>query len=111
MKTTSAQAEQIGAEAVQTPARAYAPLPDVADEMVDTRGDVRPVWRHFLSALGRMDETDLAGRFARADRYLRDAGVFYRAYGKEAGADRAWPPCPIWNNCIRHLKTTRACRS
>lgn len=92
MKTTSVEAkEQIEAKAAQAPARAYAPLLDVADEMVDTQGDVRPVWRHFLSALERMDETDLAGRFARADRYLRDAGVFYRAYGKEANSDRAWP--------------------
>ena len=75
----------------QKPTRAYAPPPGVADEMVDTNGEVRPVWRHFLAALGKMDETELAGRFARADRYLRDAGVFYRAYGKEAGAERAWP--------------------
>lgn len=91
MKTTSVEAEQIEVQAAQTPARAYAPLPDVADEMVDTQGEVRPVWRHFLAALERMDEADLAGRFARADRYLRDAGVFYRAYGKEANSDRAWP--------------------
>lgn len=88
MKTTSVEAGRIEAE---TPQLAYAPLPGVADEMVDTQGNVRPVWRPFLSALGRMDETELAGRFARADRYLRDAGVFYRAYGKEAGGERAWP--------------------
>ncbi|QRM57030.1 circularly permuted type 2 ATP-grasp protein [Sinorhizobium sp. BG8] len=60
--------------------------------MVDTNGSVRPVWRRLLSAIEKMDETELANRFARADRYLRDAGVFYRAYGgKESGAERAWP--------------------
>ncbi|MDX3976547.1 circularly permuted type 2 ATP-grasp protein [Shinella sp.] len=91
MKTTSAEAERVKAGTAQKPTRAYAPPPGVADEMVDTNGEVRPVWRHFLAALGKMDETELAGRFARADRYLRDAGVFYRAYGKEAGAERAWP--------------------
>lgn len=91
MKTTSVEAERVKAGTAQKPTRAYAPPPGVADEMVDTNGEVRPVWRHFLAALGKMDETELAGRFARADRYLRDAGVFYRAYGKEAGAERAWP--------------------
>ena len=91
MKTTGAEAERRQADAGQAPARAYAPLPGVADEMVDTHGAVRPVWRPFLKALSRMDGPDLAARFARADRYLRDAGVFYRDYGTEAGAERAWP--------------------
>ncbi|MDX3924461.1 MAG: circularly permuted type 2 ATP-grasp protein [Shinella sp.] len=70
----------------------YAPLPGIADEMVDMHGSVRPVWQPFLSALSRMDEGELGNRFARADRYLRDAGVFYRAYGgKDAAGERAWP--------------------
>ena len=68
----------------------YRALPGVADEMLDARGNVRPVWQRLLATLGRMEETDLANRFARADRYLRDAGVFYRAYGKE-NSERGWP--------------------
>ncbi len=36
-------------------------------------------------------ETELRSRFARADRYLRDAGVFYRVYGDRRSAERAWP--------------------
>ncbi|MCA1491984.1 circularly permuted type 2 ATP-grasp protein [Ensifer sp. NBAIM29] len=68
----------------------YRALAGVADEMVDPNGNVRPVWQRLLSTLGRMDETELANRFARADRYLRDAGVFYRAYGKE-NTERSWP--------------------
>nr|WP_244426640.1 circularly permuted type 2 ATP-grasp protein [Sinorhizobium sojae] len=68
----------------------YRALPGVADEMLDPNGNVRPVWQRLLSTLGRMDETELANRFARADRYLRDAGVFYRAYGKE-NTERSWP--------------------
>jgi uncharacterized circularly permuted ATP-grasp superfamily protein/uncharacterized alpha-E superfamily protein len=115
LKTTSVEAQRRTAEAAKTPSRGYAPLPGVADEMVDTHGEVRPVWRHFLKALDHMDETDLAGRFARADRYLRDAGVFYRAYGKEAGTERAWPLSHIpvlideaeWENLSRGL-TQRA---
>jgi uncharacterized circularly permuted ATP-grasp superfamily protein/uncharacterized alpha-E superfamily protein len=70
----------------------YAPLPGVADEMVGTDGRVRAVWQRMLASLERMSPDDLANRFARADRYLRDAGVFYRAYGgKETGSERAWP--------------------
>jgi uncharacterized circularly permuted ATP-grasp superfamily protein/uncharacterized alpha-E superfamily protein len=91
LKSENGKAARIEAALSGSPSHAYAPLAGVADEMVDTRGTVRPVWRHFLSALERMEETDIAGRFARADRYLRDAGVFYRAYGKQSGADRAWP--------------------
>ena len=91
MKTTGAEAERRQADTAEMPARAYAPLPGVADEMVGPDGAVRPVWRPFLKALSRMDGPDLAARFARADRYLRDAGVFYRDYGTDAGAERAWP--------------------
>ncbi|WP_183805446.1 circularly permuted type 2 ATP-grasp protein [Mycoplana azooxidifex] len=89
----------------------YAPLPGIADEMVSPDGSIRPAWQKLLSALGRMDETELANRFARADRYLRDAGVFYRAYGKDAGGERAWPLSHIpvvidqaeWENLSRGL--------
>ena len=84
-------AGRIEAAGADAPMRGYAPLPGVADEMIDTEGAVRPVWRRFLAALERMEPAELSARFARADRYLRDAGVFYRDYGKEADADRAWP--------------------
>lgn len=70
---------------------AYRALSGSADEMMDTRGNVRPVWQHLLSTISRMDETELANRFARADRYLRDAGVFYRAYGTKENSERSWP--------------------
>jgi uncharacterized circularly permuted ATP-grasp superfamily protein/uncharacterized alpha-E superfamily protein len=74
----------------QDPVAGYRALPGVADEMLDPHGNVRPVWQRLLATLGRMHETELANRFARADRYLRDAGVFYRAYGKES-SERNWP--------------------
>ncbi|MBZ9791534.1 circularly permuted type 2 ATP-grasp protein [Rhizobium sp. 3T7] len=69
----------------------YAPLPGVADEMVDTNGAIRPVWQRFFAHLSGMPEKDLTERFTRADRYLRDAGVFYRAYGSTGSAERSWP--------------------
>ncbi|MBB4186063.1 circularly permuted type 2 ATP-grasp protein [Sinorhizobium terangae] len=73
------------------PAFGYRALPGIADEMLDPDGNVRPVWQRLLSALGQMDEADLTNRFARADRYLRDAGVFYRAYGGQDNSERSWP--------------------
>ena len=73
------------------PVFGYAALPGIADEMLDTQGNVRPVWQHLLATIGKMDETELANRFARADRYLRDAGVFYRAYGAKDSSERSWP--------------------
>ncbi|MFB2550309.1 circularly permuted type 2 ATP-grasp protein [Ensifer soli] len=80
-----------GKAAEADPLMGYRTLSGVADEMVDPGGAVRPVWRNFLAAIGRMDETELANRFARADRYLRDAGVFYRAYGTKGNSERSWP--------------------
>ncbi len=69
----------------------YRALAGAADEMIDTQGKVRPVWQPFVSAIETMDERELDERFARADRYLRDAGVFYRAYGAGGSSERAWP--------------------
>ena len=73
------------------PVFGYRALPGIADEMLDREGNVRPVWQRLLATLGRLDETELANRFARADRYLRDAGVFYRVYGAKESTDRSWP--------------------
>ena len=70
---------------------AYRPLAGAADEMLGPDGKVRPVWRHFVESLSHMDAADLESRIDKADRYLRDAGVFYRAYGGAANAERSWP--------------------
>ncbi|MBO3762009.1 circularly permuted type 2 ATP-grasp protein [Ciceribacter sp. L1K22] len=72
-------------------ARDYRPLTGIADEMVDAEGRIRPVWQKFVSAVEAMSEQELHERFARADRYLRDAGVFYRAYDSSQNTERAWP--------------------
>lgn len=76
------------------PILGYAALPGVADEMLDADGEIKPVWQNLISRLSRLNEGDLHERFARADRYLRDAGVFYRTYGGpgEGGSgERSWP--------------------
>ncbi|PZQ46129.1 MAG: hypothetical protein DI556_21095 [Rhodovulum sulfidophilum] len=69
----------------------YHPLPGVADELLDQSGRIRPVWGQFLGHLAAMGPEDLAGRFARGDQYLRDAGVFFRQYGEDNSTERAWP--------------------
>jgi uncharacterized circularly permuted ATP-grasp superfamily protein/uncharacterized alpha-E superfamily protein len=73
----------------------YRPLPGIADEMLGPDGKVRPVWKHFIDSLSRMSEEDLESRIAKADRYLRDAGVFYRAYGGAPNVERSWPLAPV----------------
>src|SRR5580704_9650026 len=69
----------------------YAPLPGIFDEMMDADGDVRPHWQPFLSMLASLGAEEINKRFAAADRYLRDSGVFYRVYEDPAGAERPWP--------------------
>lgn len=69
----------------------YESLPGIADEMLDINGRIRPVWQTFVNALSHMSERELHERFARTDRYLRDAGVFYRDYSAQGNSERNWP--------------------
>ena len=82
---------EVKAGAAGDPIFAYRPLPGIADEMVDNTGAVRPVWQKLVTALSRMSKEEIAERFARADRYLRDAGVFYRSYSNKNVSERNWP--------------------
>ena len=69
----------------------YSPRPGVADELVDAEGNMRPAWRWLLRQFDTLDVEALEARFARADQYLRDAGVFYRQYSDKDMGERAWP--------------------
>src|ERR1700684_1340534 len=69
----------------------YRLLPGVYDEMMDSDGHVRPHWQPFLSMLAALGSEEINRRFAGADRYLRDSGVFYRVYEDAAGLERPWP--------------------
>lgn len=69
----------------------YQPIDGVVDEMVDASGNPRPVWKDFIGALEELGPEKLAQRFARADQYLRDAGVYYRVYDKAGANEREWP--------------------
>ncbi len=69
----------------------YRPLPNVADEMIDPSGAVRPGWETLLHTLDQIGPEKLATRFARANQYLLDAGVFYRVYDENGTQEREWP--------------------
>ena len=69
----------------------YRPLPGIVDEMMDGQGRVRAHWRPLLSMLAALGADEINRRFASADRYLRDSGVFYRVYEDPAGVERPWP--------------------
>lgn len=69
----------------------YAPIPGTPDEMVDAAGAVRPVWHRLIDYLDGLTPAETNLRFTRGDQYLRDAGVYYRHYGKGEVAIRDWP--------------------
>ena len=69
----------------------YTPIAGSADEMMDAGGRPRPGWTSLISALERAGPEGMAHHFARADQYLRDAGVFYRVYSPDGPTEREWP--------------------
>ena len=62
-----------------------------SDELMDSAGNVRAVWRPFLSHLAQLTPDDITRRFARGNQYLNDAGVFFRQYGVSGPSEREWP--------------------
>ncbi|MDP2412074.1 MAG: circularly permuted type 2 ATP-grasp protein [Pseudolabrys sp.] len=69
----------------------YKPLPGIFDEMMDAEGKVRTHWQPLLAMFANAGSDEINRRFAAADRYLRDSGVFYRVYEDPAGVERSWP--------------------
>ncbi|SFC71868.1 circularly permuted type 2 ATP-grasp protein [Tropicimonas isoalkanivorans] len=69
----------------------YVPPQGVPDELLDSDGSVRPAWETFISRLAAMSPERLAIRISHGDRYLRDAGVYFRRYGPSDDATRDWP--------------------
>jgi len=69
----------------------YRPAPGVSDELFDTHGRMRPVWRPFVEKFLELPPAEIAKRFERGDQYLRDAGVYYRRYSNDPLTEREWP--------------------
>lgn len=60
--------------------------------MVAADGSIREHWVPFLQALTALGPAGITRRFASADKYLRDSGVYYRVYDDAAGgSERLWP--------------------
>jgi uncharacterized circularly permuted ATP-grasp superfamily protein/uncharacterized alpha-E superfamily protein len=72
-------------------AAGYRPRPGGMDEMVGPDGRIRPLWLPLIDKLDRFSPAEIDTRFARADQYLREAGVYYRAYGSGGSDAREWP--------------------
>ena len=79
------------ADTPQGIAASYRPRPGVTDEMVGPDGTIRPLWQPLIERLDGLAPHGIDARFARADRYLRDAGVYFRAYGADGSDPREWP--------------------
>lgn len=71
--------------------RDYRTVVGVSDELIGRDGKLRPVWQKFISLLASLSADDIAARFGRGDRYLHDAGVFYRKYEASGPSERNWP--------------------
>lgn len=69
----------------------YRPWPGVPDELLDAEGNVRPRWQELLEHVAPLSQEELLEHFARADQYLRDAGVYFRQYGQAKSLEREWP--------------------
>ncbi|SNR27509.1 circularly permuted type 2 ATP-grasp protein [Puniceibacterium sediminis] len=78
-------------DAIAALIRGYGIPAGVSDEMIGADGQLRPVWRPFLQRFAKLSAEDIARRFDRGDRYLRDAGVFYRQYREADSTERDWP--------------------
>jgi uncharacterized circularly permuted ATP-grasp superfamily protein/uncharacterized alpha-E superfamily protein len=53
-------------------------------------GQPRPHWAPLMSALNEIGTPELARRWARAERRIRENGVTYNVYGDPQGTDRPW---------------------
>ena len=73
----------------------YRALPGVPDELVDPQGGMRPVWAPLIAHLDSLGKDQIQRDIARGEQYLRDAGVFFRAYGASSATERDWPFSPL----------------
>ncbi|MDR6307313.1 putative circularly permuted ATP-grasp superfamily protein/putative alpha-E superfamily protein [Pacificitalea manganoxidans] len=69
----------------------YDRRPGIADELLGPDGQMRPVWQQFMCNLARQSPEAISEAFGRGDKYLRDAGVFFRHYSEDASTERDWP--------------------
>ena len=74
--------------------RGYAQASSDYDEAF-ADGQLRPAWRRFAEAVGRVGGLKLAQRAEQARRLLRENGVSYNSVGAPQGPDRPWELDPL----------------
>ncbi len=94
MPTFAVQQPRHPLEAPQPPDNihlaAYKTETGVYDEMVDSRGRIRPHWQTFASYLEQCSKEDHDFRVKDVQRLLRDHGVTYNIYEDALGTSRPW---------------------
>ncbi len=68
----------------------YRPSDGSYDEMVDSRGHLRPGWETFLGSLDRLGRDQFARRWDQVRQLIRENGVTFNVYGADDGMDRPW---------------------
>jgi uncharacterized circularly permuted ATP-grasp superfamily protein/uncharacterized alpha-E superfamily protein len=74
---------------------AYAPPPEVFDELKASDGSVRPHWRKFFEQIEQIGPAELTRRWEKAKHLLHENGVSYNVYGDPHGVERPWNLSPI----------------
>lgn len=64
--------------------------PAVYDELSADGATIRPHWAGLMAALDELGNEELARRWARAERRIRENGITYNIYGDPQGANRPW---------------------
>lgn len=111
MAGLATQEQRRSGERLQRLLAGYRPQSGVFDELLDADGRPRPHWSTLLNTLADHTGGELEARFATADRYLRDSGVFYRVQDDPTGGERPWPlahvplviPAAEWRGLERGL--------
>lgn len=68
----------------------YAPYDRRLDEFVEPDGALRPHWHALVAMLDDLGPTEIAQRWDRARRLIRDNGITFNVYGDPAGLARPW---------------------
>lgn len=63
----------------------------IYDEMMNEKGEIRPVYRRFIEHLKSMNMEQLRHRQHSAERSLLAHGMTFNVYGKDGGVERIFP--------------------
>lgn len=74
---------------------AYSPTRGIFDEMMTADMTLRPQWQGLVEGLAALEPGDMARRWERGQRLIRDNGVTYNVYGEGEGLNRPWRLDPV----------------